>query len=156
MRDRCLTSANHAGVYTSVASDAAQVADPDRPEQRLHGLTPAIGRPEKALPDLQAVHGAGTPRTQAGRLTARKLSPPSTQMPQQPAREDGNGSGTLSGVAPGNDYPMVASRYNNQWPVWGQAVQLKPDADSVRLDQSKAVPINWKNPPTRSMPAGLE
>jgi hypothetical protein len=57
-------------------------------------------------------------------------------------RADANGRGTLPGVAPGNYYLMVSARYNNQLLVWGQAVQLNPGPNSVRLDQSNAVPIN--------------
>jgi hypothetical protein len=57
-------------------------------------------------------------------------------------RADGNGGGTLPGVPPGTYYLMISTRYNNQSLIWGQAVQLKPGANSVTLDQSNAVPIN--------------
>jgi len=57
-------------------------------------------------------------------------------------RADANGAGTFPGVPPGTYYLMIATRYNNQALVWGQAVQLKAGANSVTLDQSNAVPVN--------------
>jgi hypothetical protein len=57
-------------------------------------------------------------------------------------RADANGSGTFPGVAPGSYYLMISARYNNQSLVWGQAVQLKPGANSVTLDQHNATPLN--------------
>jgi hypothetical protein len=57
-------------------------------------------------------------------------------------RADANGVGTFPGVPPGSYYLMITTRYNNQSLVWGQAVQLKPGANSMTLDQSNAVPIN--------------
>jgi hypothetical protein len=57
-------------------------------------------------------------------------------------RADASGAGTLPGVPPGNYYLMISARYNNQLLVWGQAVQLKPGPNSVRLDQSNATPVN--------------
>lgn len=57
-------------------------------------------------------------------------------------RADANGSGTFPGVAPGTYYLMISTRYNNQSLVWGQAVELKPGANSVTLDQGNAIPIN--------------
>lgn len=57
-------------------------------------------------------------------------------------RADANGKGTLPGVVPGSYYLMISGRYNNQALVWGQAVQLKPGANSITLDQSNAIPIN--------------
>jgi hypothetical protein len=57
-------------------------------------------------------------------------------------RADANGSGTFPGVAPGSYYLMITTRYNNQSLAWGQAVELKPGANSLRLDQSNAIPIN--------------
>jgi hypothetical protein len=57
-------------------------------------------------------------------------------------RADANGAGTFPGVPPGTYYLMIATRYNNQALVWGQAVQLKAGANSITLDQSNAVPVN--------------
>ena len=57
-------------------------------------------------------------------------------------RADANGSGTFPGVAPGSYYLMITTRYNNQSLAWGQAVQLKPGANSLKLDQSNAIPIH--------------
>jgi hypothetical protein len=54
------------------------------------------------------------------------------------ARADANGVATLPGVPPGTYYLMISVRYNNQTLVWGQAVQLKPGANSVALDQREA------------------
>jgi hypothetical protein len=56
-------------------------------------------------------------------------------------RADVSGRGTLPGLPPGVYYLMIATRYNNQTLVWGQAVQLKPGANSVTLDLSNATPI---------------
>ena len=56
-------------------------------------------------------------------------------------RADSNGSGTFPGVAPGSYHLMISTRYNNQALVWDQAVQLKPCANSVTLDQRNATPI---------------
>lgn len=58
------------------------------------------------------------------------------------ARADANGSVTLPGVPPGTYYLMISARFNNQGYAWGQAVQLKPGANSITLDQKNAVPIN--------------
>jgi hypothetical protein len=57
-------------------------------------------------------------------------------------RADGNGNGTFPGVPPGNYYLMISALFNNQSLVWGQAVQLKPGANSLTLDRSNAIPIN--------------
>jgi hypothetical protein len=57
-------------------------------------------------------------------------------------RADGNGSGTLPGVAPGIYYLMISGRFNNHSLVWGQAVQLKSGANSIALDQRNATPID--------------
>jgi hypothetical protein len=57
-------------------------------------------------------------------------------------RADANGAGTFPGVPPGTYYLMIATRYNNQALVWGQAVQLKAGANSITLDQSNATPVN--------------
>jgi hypothetical protein len=57
-------------------------------------------------------------------------------------RADANGAGTFPGVAPGTYYLMISTRFNNQSLVWGQAVQLKPGPNSLRLDQGNATPIN--------------
>lgn len=58
------------------------------------------------------------------------------------ARADANGAATFPGVPPGNYYLMISTRYNNQPLVWGQAVRLKPGANTLKLDQSNATPIN--------------
>jgi hypothetical protein len=58
------------------------------------------------------------------------------------ARADAQGKGTLPGVPPGTYYLMVSTRFNNQALFWGQAVQLKPGANSITIDQSNAVPVN--------------
>jgi len=57
-------------------------------------------------------------------------------------RADANGAGTFPGVRPGTYYLSISTRYNNQSLAWSQAVQLKPGPNSLRLDQSNAVPIN--------------
>jgi hypothetical protein len=57
-------------------------------------------------------------------------------------RADANGGGTFPGVPAGTYYVMISARVNNQGLVWGQAVQLKPGANSLTLDQSNAVPVN--------------
>jgi hypothetical protein len=57
-------------------------------------------------------------------------------------RADANGSGTFPGVPPGTYYLMISARYNNQSLVWGQAVQLKAGANSLKLDLATAQPIN--------------
>jgi hypothetical protein len=57
-------------------------------------------------------------------------------------RADANGSGTFPGVPPGTYYLMISALVNNQPFLWGQAVQLKPGANSVTLDQSNATPLN--------------
>lgn len=57
-------------------------------------------------------------------------------------RADANGTGTLPGVPPGTYYLMVSAIYNKQSFVWGQAVQLKPGANSITLDQRNATPLN--------------
>ena len=56
-------------------------------------------------------------------------------------RADANGRGTLPGVPPGVYYLMISAIYNNQPFAWGQAVQLKPGANSVTLDLSNATAI---------------
>ena len=57
-------------------------------------------------------------------------------------RADANGGGTFPGVLPGTYYLMISARYNNQSLIWGQAVQLKPGANSLTLDQNNAAPLN--------------
>jgi hypothetical protein len=57
-------------------------------------------------------------------------------------RADANGSGTFPGVAPGTYYLMISARYNNQALIWGQAVQVKPGPNSLKLDLSNAAPVN--------------
>ena len=56
-------------------------------------------------------------------------------------RADANGRGTLPGVPPGVYYLMISAIYNNRPFAWGQAVQLKPGANSVTLDLSNATAI---------------
>jgi hypothetical protein len=56
-------------------------------------------------------------------------------------RADANGSGTFPGVPPGTYYLMISALYNNQPITWGQAVQLKAGANSVKLDPKDATPI---------------
>ena len=56
-------------------------------------------------------------------------------------RADGSGRGTFPGVPPGVYYLMISTLYNNQALAWGQAVQLRPGANSVTLDLSNATPI---------------
>ncbi len=58
------------------------------------------------------------------------------------ARADARGAATLPGVPPGAYYLMISLRLNNQSLVWEQAVQLKPGANSITLDQTNATPIN--------------
>jgi len=58
------------------------------------------------------------------------------------ARADANGSATLPGVPPGTYFLMISTRVNNQAVNWGQAVQLKPGANSFTLSQQNASPIN--------------
>ncbi len=57
-------------------------------------------------------------------------------------RADANGNGTFPGVPPGTYYLMISTRYNNQSLVWGQAVQLKAGANSIKLDGSNAAALN--------------
>jgi hypothetical protein len=57
-------------------------------------------------------------------------------------RADANGSGTFPGVPPGTYYLMISARYNNQALVWEQPIQLKAGANTVKLDQSNATPLN--------------
>ncbi len=57
-------------------------------------------------------------------------------------RADASGRGTFPGVPPGTYYLMISTRYNNQSLIWGQAVQLRPGANSLTLDQRNATPLN--------------
>ena len=57
-------------------------------------------------------------------------------------RADSNGNGTFPGVPPGTYYLMISARYSNQALIWGQAVQLKPGTNSLKLDQTNATPLN--------------
>jgi hypothetical protein len=57
-------------------------------------------------------------------------------------RADANGSGTFPGVPPGTYYLMISAIVNQKPVVWGQAVQLKPGANAVTLDQRNATPLN--------------
>ena len=57
-------------------------------------------------------------------------------------RADANGSGTFPGVPPGTYYLMISAIYNKQPLIWGQAVELKAGSNSLKLDQSNAIPNN--------------
>jgi hypothetical protein len=57
-------------------------------------------------------------------------------------RSDSTGSGTFPAVAPGTYYLMITLPYNGHTLTWGQAVQLTPGANTVKLDQSNATPLN--------------
>jgi hypothetical protein len=57
-------------------------------------------------------------------------------------RADANGGGTFPGVPPGTYYLMISAIVNKQPVVWGQAVQLKPGANSITLDQRNGTPLN--------------
>jgi hypothetical protein len=57
-------------------------------------------------------------------------------------RADASGSGTFPGVPPGTYYLMISAIVNQKPVVWGQAVQLKPGANSVTLDSRTATPLN--------------
>ncbi len=56
-------------------------------------------------------------------------------------RSDANGSGTFPGLAPGTYYLMISAVYNQQGLTWGQPVQLKPGANTIKLDQTNATPL---------------
>ena len=57
-------------------------------------------------------------------------------------RADANGGGTFPGVPAGTYYLMISARYNNQSLVWEQPVQLQAGANTVKLDQGNATPLN--------------
>ncbi len=57
-------------------------------------------------------------------------------------RADANGSGTLPGVPAGTYYLMISAIVNQKPMVWGQAVQLKPGANTVKLDAQSGIPLN--------------
>ena len=67
-------------------------------------------------------------------------------------RADANGSGTFPGVAPGTYYLMITTSYNNKAITWGQAVQLKPGANSMTLSLQNATPasIRERSSPKRN------
>ncbi len=56
-------------------------------------------------------------------------------------RADANGTGTLPGVPPGTYYLMISAPYINQTLVWGEAVNLKPGANSITLNVGNAKPL---------------
>ena len=56
-------------------------------------------------------------------------------------RSDATGAGTFPGVAPGTYYLMITTMYNNKAITWNQAVQLKAGANTIRLDQTNATPL---------------
>lgn len=66
------------------------------------------------------------------------------------ARMDGNGRATLPGVLAGTYYLFAVGNYNNQFLVWDLRVDLKPGANSVRLDQRNIAPLDadstWPKP----------
>jgi hypothetical protein len=57
-------------------------------------------------------------------------------------RANAAGAGVMPGVPPGTYYLMISAVYNNKPLIWGQAVELKPGANSITLDQRNAVPLN--------------
>jgi hypothetical protein len=57
------------------------------------------------------------------------------------ARADMSGAAALPGVPPGTYYLMISARIGTQSFVWDGPVQLKPGANSLRLDQRNASPI---------------
>jgi hypothetical protein len=57
-------------------------------------------------------------------------------------RADANGSGTFPGVPPGTYYLMISAIVNQKSLVWGQAVQLKAGANTLKLDMQTATPLN--------------
>ena len=57
-------------------------------------------------------------------------------------RADANGSGTFPGVPPGTYYLMISAIVNQKTVVWGQAVQLKAGANTLKLDTQTAMPLN--------------
>lgn len=57
-------------------------------------------------------------------------------------RADTSGNGTLPGVPAGTYYLMISALYNGKSLVWGQAVNLKPGANSITLGVSNATPLN--------------
>jgi len=57
-------------------------------------------------------------------------------------RSDATGAATLPGLPTGTYYLMISAVYNKQPLVWEQAVELKPGANSLTLDQRNATPLN--------------
>jgi hypothetical protein len=57
-------------------------------------------------------------------------------------RADASGSATFPGVPPGTYYLMISAIVNQKPLVWGQAVQLKPGANTITLDPRTATPLN--------------
>jgi len=57
-------------------------------------------------------------------------------------RADESGNGTLPRVPPGTYCLMISTIHNQQPLAWGQAVQLKPGANTVTLDPHNALPLN--------------
>jgi hypothetical protein len=54
------------------------------------------------------------------------------------ARADANGKGALSGVPPGSYYLMISTIYNKQILSWDYKVELKPGANTIKLDTTNA------------------
>lgn len=152
---------------TAAASTAtATLSTPDKPLGNavltiLSGLAgapnPLAGRPyvllRESYADALAKGGVSVPPGQspykyAGAACAnrtpdcQKINDAIKASAASAVRADANGQGTFPGVPPGTYYLMISARYNNQSLVWGQAVVLQPGANSLKLDQTSAIPIN--------------
>lgn len=71
-----------------------------------------------------------------------KVSAAITASAASAVRADASGSATFPGVPPGTYYLMISAILNQKPVVWGQAVQLKPGANSITLDHRNATPLN--------------
>jgi hypothetical protein len=119
--------------------------------------SPLAGRPYILLRDSYAnvlakggvsVPAGVSPYVYAGTACAptrtpdcQKISTAVNTSAASAVRADGSGKGTFPGVPPGTYYLMISARYNNQSLVWGQAVQLKPGANTLTLDPKDATPV---------------
>jgi hypothetical protein len=154
------------GGTAAAASESASLSSPAAPSGNatlsiVSGFTgapnPLAGRPyvllRNSYADAVAKGGvsvpAGTsPYKYAGMACAsrspdcQKINDAIKANAASAVRADGNGNGTFPGVPPGTYYLMISAIYNKQPLVWGQAVELKPGANSIKLDQSNAVPLN--------------
>jgi hypothetical protein len=79
---------------------------------------------------MSAYQYAGTACGPSRTPDCQKISDAIKTSAASAVRADANDSGTFPGVAPGTYYLMISTRFNNQGLVWGQAVQLKPGANS--------------------------